>query len=328
MSLIYKLFATNYVLLSLFFGLFFLIDCSNSSTTIGVKPVIKVNNSVLTAKDFSKQLADILITYDSITANNPTTIQRIKESILKQFVFQEIIKNWAKENNIEITDSELSSESKKIRSLYPNDMSFRQSLASQGVSFNLWSDQLKESLLQKKVLEKMQISIEPPTENEIQSYIESNGDRFQIGEAVKIQQIVVLKKESSEHLLNLIKKGSDLGKLAKEYSITPESENLGITDWIERGTLDVFDQAFSMPIGGLSSIIKSPYGYHIYKVIDHRKSSRYTNDQAKKMASRYILANREQAKFSDWLDHEIRKTKIFRNNDLIQSITVKTKGKD
>jgi parvulin-like peptidyl-prolyl isomerase len=34
------------------------------------------------------------------------------------------------------------------------------------------------------------------------------------------------------------------------------------------------DAAFNLPIGSISDIVESPYGYHIIKVIDRKKESR------------------------------------------------------
>jgi peptidyl-prolyl cis-trans isomerase C len=73
-----------------------------------------------------------------------------------------------------------------------------------------------------------------------------------------------------EGILARARKGEDFGKLAKQFTDDPGSkERGGLYEDFERGAMvPAFDSlAFSLPLGGLSDVFETPYGYHIMKVI-------------------------------------------------------------
>ena len=109
-------------------GLFvFLTSCTWNSGRVANQPVMQVNNQSLSAKKFGVLLARQLKDFDSLNAKDPTNINRIKESILRNFILQTIVEEYAKSNEISVDDVELEKEINLIHSGYPNDLSFRQS---------------------------------------------------------------------------------------------------------------------------------------------------------------------------------------------------------
>src|SRR5690606_37024557 len=113
---------------------------------------------------------------------------------------------------------------------------------------------------------------------------------------------------------------------AKKFSTTPEASNNGETDWIAKGTLDIFDSAFGWPIGKRSPVLKSPYGYHIFEVIAKKPEMQLNFQEARASISRLMRADREQAAYSAWLEEQIKRARVFRNEELINSVTVVTRG--
>ena len=78
-------------------------------------------------------------------------------------------------------------------------------------------------------------------------------------------------------ILNKAKAGEDFGALAKSYSEDPGSKDKGgLYENFKRGTMvkPFEDAAFTVPIGELSDIIETRYGYHILKVISRSKETR------------------------------------------------------
>ncbi len=81
------------------------------------------------------------------------------------------------------------------------------------------------------------------------------------------QRQAALKKAQS--ILAQLRHGADFAKLAKQYSQDPGSAAQGgELGWITPGqTVPAFQQtAFSLPVGQISGIVKTVYGYHIIKV--------------------------------------------------------------
>jgi foldase protein PrsA len=75
-------------------------------------------------------------------------------------------------------------------------------------------------------------------------------------------------------LLERARKGEDIAELAKQYSEDPGSKANGglYEDFIRGRMVKPFDEAaFTVPVGELSNIIETQYGYHILKVISRNQ---------------------------------------------------------
>jgi parvulin-like peptidyl-prolyl isomerase len=75
----------------------------------------------------------------------------------------------------------------------------------------------------------------------------------------------------------MARSGHDFAKLANTYSEDPGSNTKGgLYENIGRGDMvKPFDlAAFNLPVGQISDIVETSYGYHIIKVIERKKEER------------------------------------------------------
>ncbi|MEK6774818.1 MAG: peptidyl-prolyl cis-trans isomerase [Bdellovibrionota bacterium] len=306
-------------------ALLLLAGCTSHTQKFSLKPVLEVNEHVLTAKEFSVKLARRLKDLDALAAKDPSTNQRAKEEILKTFIVQSLTLDWARYQKITLSEDELDKEVDKIRASYPDDLSFRRVLSEEKTSFSDWREQLRYSLIEKAVFKKIGEKTKPPSEAEIKSYYEENKETFKRKERIYLRQIVV-DEEAKAELLKAELKKKDFSALAIKYSIAPEAKAGGLVGWIEKGSVDFFDPLFSLPAGGVSVIFKSPFGYHIAKI--EKKSSAMTLplEEVRSRILQTLMAMKEQAEFVSWLDLQLRSAKVHRDNDLINAIRVDTRG--
>ncbi len=302
-----------------------LAGCTSHTQKFSLKPVLEVNEHVLTAKEFSVKLARRLKDLDALAAKDPSTNQRAKEEILKTFIVQSLTLDWARYQKIAVSEEALDKEVDKIRASYPDDLSFRRVLSEEKTSFSDWREQLRYSLIEKAVFKKIGEKTKPPSEADIKSYYEENKETFKRKERIYLRQIVVDEEAKAELLKTELKK-KDFSALAIKYSIAPEAKAGGLVGWIEKGAVDFFDPLFSLPAGGVSVIFKSPFGYHIAKI--EKKSSAMTLplEEVRSRILQTLLAMKEQAEFVSWLDLQLRSAKVHRDNDLINAIRVDTRG--
>ena len=84
-------------------------------------------------------------------------------------------------------------------------------------------------------------------------------------------------KTEIEDILAKAKAGADFAELAKQYSEdTGSKDNGGLYEDFPHGRMvkPFEDAAFSVPVGEISGVIETQYGYHILKVIDRKKETR------------------------------------------------------
>jgi peptidyl-prolyl cis-trans isomerase C len=299
--------------------------CNLGTSRLYSKPVVQVNDQALSAKDFSDQLARRLKSFDALAAKDPNNVKRSKEDVIRVFILQALTNDYAKANQLAINDSELEKEINVFRSSYPDDISFRRVLADENLSMSDWKEELRQTLLSRKVFQKVSEKITPPTPEEIHRYYEDNKNLFKRKERVYLRQIIIDELSKAQSIRDELRK-KEFTELARKYSVAPEGKNGGLVGWVEKGSVDIFDKAFNLPIGGLSQVLESSYGFHIFKVERKTGPGFASIEEVKKEIVQAISGKKEQAEFSAWLDKQIRASKVMRDNDLLSAITVETRG--
>ena len=110
-------------------------------------------------------------------------------------------------------------------------------------------------------------------------------------------------RKKIEEVLARAKAGEDFAALAKQYSEDPGSkDNGGLYENFGRGAMvkPFEDAAFSVPIGELSGIVETTYGYHILKIVDRKKETR-TLDEAKGEIEARLKQGKQQAAFTAFM---------------------------
>ncbi|MGE3756182.1 MAG: peptidyl-prolyl cis-trans isomerase [Pseudobdellovibrionaceae bacterium] len=304
----------------------FLGGCTSPSTEVGNQTIAQVNEKKLTAAEFSNRLGKKLRVFDALAAKDPNTVSRAKEEVIKDFILRALAMEWAEKNDLVVSDALLEQEINRVRAFYPDDNAFRNLLAQEGLALNDWKEDLRGSLLEKIVMKKISEKIPNPSEDEIQKDYNENKEKFRQKEKIFLRQIVTDTDTNAQNLKAELK-GKKFEDIAKKFSVAPEGKDGGLVGWIERGSVDIFDKAFDLPINQPSQVYESPYGFHIFKVEKKSPAGFLSLSDVREQVSRSLKAQREQAEFASWLDKQIRANKILRNNDLIHAISVQTRSK-
>jgi len=88
---------------------------------------------------------------------------------------------------------------------------------------------------------------------------------------------IINDEKKMEEILAKAKSGEDFGELARQHSEDDGSkENGGLYENFGRGRMvKPFEEAaFSVPVGEISPIVETDFGFHIIKVIDRKKETR------------------------------------------------------
>ncbi len=314
-----------YFIASLFFAMVFLPGCTgNGRFTNAV--VVQVNEHKLTTKKMAELLARQLKSLDALAAKDPINLSRAKEEIVRTFIINSISKDYAKSFGIVVSDAEIDAEVNATRATYPDDLSFRRELAQENLSLNDWRDEISTSLLSKKVFLKVGEKIKKPTDVEIRSYFEKNKEHYRRKDRIFLRQIVLDDLTKAQTVREEVAKKKDFSELAKKYSVSPEGKQGGVVGWIERGSVDIFDKAFQLPLGGVSQVLESAYGFHIFKTERRAASGIASLDEVRPQIIDLLQAQKEQIEFMGWLDKQLRSVRVLKNAELIQAINVETRG--
>jgi len=107
----------------------------------------------------------------------------------------------------------------------------------------------------------------------------------------------------AKEILDRIKNGEDFGALAKELSEDPGSKDkggdLGFFD--RRRMVQSFDSAaFSLEVGEVSDIVRTPFGFHIIKLTEIKEYAPF-DDQVETLKSEFKRGNMFKTAYADYL---------------------------
>ncbi len=138
---------------------------------------------------------------------------------------------------------------------------------------------------------------------------------------VEASHILVSEEAEAQALLVRVKGGENFATLAGKYSMDPGSRSKGGNlGYFGTGTMvESFEKAaFTLKVGEISEIIKSPFGYHIIKVTDSRLRK---FEGKEKDIEKAALAEKQQKVFQKWYSE-------LRQGAKIEILSPKLRGHD
>lgn len=225
--------------------------------------------------------------------NDSAGVAKLEATVLNEMIDAELLVQKAKVEKVEVSEEDLErtmdQRLKEIRSRFGSEAEFRSELKKAG--FGTPDDYRKRQLeilrrgqLQQEVFRKLKqdgkLSSAPVSESEVtEAYDQSKATLPKREARISFKQIVVAPKPTpaakaaarakAESLLVEISKGGDFEQIAKRESMDPGSKDLGgDLGWFRRGAmLRPFEEmAFALPVGRVSPIVETSYGFHIIRV--------------------------------------------------------------
>jgi peptidyl-prolyl cis-trans isomerase C len=230
-------------------------------------------------------------------------LRYVIDPLLNKLVDHYLVLEYGRQNGITVSKEELESEIQGIMKDYPDEAVFRQMLLKRYLDFEKWKEGLKEQLLVKKIMRKVSESITPVTFEEINTYYETHRNEFKRPQMVKFRQIVTKSKGEAEDIRKRLEKGENMDDLARQHSIAPEAEMGGQVGWVSKGDLNesMEKRIFALPVGRISQITKTPYGYHIFEVQSKRPEGYRSLSEAMKEIESTLFLRKQETFHERWL---------------------------
>jgi parvulin-like peptidyl-prolyl isomerase len=226
--------------------------------------IAQVNEEQIPIEQFDREFKELILESDMDAKE--TGLGTLRRVCLDQVIERKILVQEARRSGIKVSPEELNQAIFDVETDYPGK-GFGEKLGLKGMTFEEWKVRLEEKLLAEKVIRNSFHSPEKIDEKEALQYYEDHRSSFQIDQKVRVRQIVVADGEEAIQILKRLKKGETFEKVAKEKSLGPEKVEGGDLGYFSPGEKPAeFNHVFSMEVGAVSEVIKSPYGYHIFKL--------------------------------------------------------------
>ncbi len=301
-----------------------LVACSKQTKDSFEDPIITVNQSQLSGSDFSKRLVRKFVEQE-VKYPKPEIINVLKKQIVEDFILQTIFENYAQEKNILVKKEDLDFDFKKFKKGFPDSDSFGIFLNESGQSIKTFKKSLKEetlrNLVKKDLFETQDLKLE---KKELLDFYNKNIDQFQREDQIHLKQIVFESDEDGNKIKALLKKTGtkNFENLARKYSLGPEKKDGGDLGWVNTSSYSAFAEAAKTSNGGITDIIKSENGSHIFKVVDKRKKTTLSFGAVEKQIAETILKDKKNVYINSWVRKRIGSSKIKVNEDLLNKISV------
>jgi peptidyl-prolyl cis-trans isomerase C len=275
-----------------------LAGCQDKATDL--PPILfQVDGRVVTLEQFQKAFRTTLPTGKTLTADERNELQR---AYLVQAIDRELILAEADRLGVTVSAAEIETTLVDARQEYDPD-AFGELLEQRGMTLDEWRLELRDGLLMEKVVRLAAYPQATVTEAEVAEYYRQNQAEFDRPEQVRARQILVETEAEGERLLGLLRSGESFAEVAGKYSLSPDSEQGGDLGFFARDEMPAeFDTTvFSLPVGRVSELVKSPYGVHIFQVEEKRQAKRLSLQEAAGEIRARLLRQAEEAVYQRWL---------------------------
>ncbi len=297
--------------------LIFLWGCNQWGTGLPEHIIAQVNEEQIPVEELDREFKELIL--ESGKEVKETELGNLKQAYLDQVIERKILVQEARRLGIKISQEELNQAISEIKMDYPGE-GFGEKLGLKGTTLDEWKSRLEEKLLAEKIIRGAFHPPEKIDEKEALQYYEEHRSSFQIALKVKARQIVVADGEEAIQILKRLKKGENFEKLAKEKSLGPEKIQGGDLGYFSQGEKPTeFDSVFTMEVGAISEVIKSPYGYHIFKLEEKTQPRPIPFDEAKSEILQELGRKKGEENYQKWLKDLKGKAKVRVNKKWLKS---------
>jgi peptidyl-prolyl cis-trans isomerase C len=254
----------------------------------------------------------------------PDRRDEIYRGALDQLIVYTLLKQESKSKAVKIEDAEIDKKVQELRGQFPTQEAFEKALKDRGMTVDSLKSDARVDLSVNKVMDGVVANVPGPTDAEAKDFYDKNPDKFKQDAQVRASHILVRvdpnadaktkaqAKAEIESVLKELKAGGDFAKLAQKHSQDGSASQGGDLGYFPKGQMvPEFDQAaFSLPVGQLSGIVTTQFGYHILKVTDKKPPRTVPFEETQAQIKQYLEQDKKQKAADAYIDGLKKKAKI------------------
>ena len=294
--------------------LFIVWGCGPLGEGLPENVVARINQDDVTLEEFDREFKEQILEPGKEVAGKK--LGDLKKAYLDQIIERKILAQEAHRTGITVSSEELNQAVLEMRRDY-SEREFGERLNSRGMTLEEWKARLKEKLLAEKMIRTASHYRGKIDDTEALQYYETNRSSFQLPPRVRVRQIVVADGEEALQILRRLKKGEAFEKLVAQKSLGPEKARGGDLGYFSPGERPPeFDHVFSMEVGTVSEVIKTPYGYHIFKLEQKMEARQMPFEEVRADILQELGQKKGEEEYWKWLRGLKEKSKVVINKKL------------
>jgi len=287
-----------------------LVSCERggSAPSPGGRPVAVVNGTPISAEALRRELALASAGDGEDLEATPALRRRAAEDLVDRALLLE----EAHRRGLAVPPEAAERAFAGLREQYPAG-EFEAELASEQLGPADVKARLKDQLTVARLFEVAVFqSVQVSDEAARRRYEERAADHEQPAQVRALHIVARSRDEAEKARAEVRRRPKSFGEVARRVSISPEAQQGGDLGWFGRGSgmPEVFDACFELPIGQVSEVIPSPYGFHVFKVLERRPARRRPFEEVRDEIARGLLVDARAKAQDDFVAALRAKAKI------------------
>ena len=267
--------------------------------------VAVVNDEVVTANELRTRarMAEVQLRRQKI---QPPAADVLERQVLERMIVDRAQLQLARETGVRVDDATVNATLGRIAE--SNGLSvqvLRQRLEADGISFTQFRDDIRQDIILNRLREREVDSRVQISDSELENFIAAQAGVAADSEEINLAQILLRVPENSasdrieatrnraDELMAQLKGGADFARIAASFSNAPEALQGGELGWRNADRLPTLfiDAVKGLKQGDTTSVIRSPNGFHILKVLGRRSGvdSKLALGPVQQTRARHIL---------------------------------------
>ncbi len=286
--------------------------------------IVTVNGEMVTKADFEAELSRELQAMEGEAPRSPEQVEPYKQALVETLTERIALLQAARTALVTVTPEEVDRRVLALASEYPAE-SFEAALAQGQTTRIELEKKTKEQLIIEKLFETQVYARIAVTEDGIRRYYDEHIDDFSEPEQVRASQIVVKGLDDAKKLQQQLWAGKKFPDLARRYSLGPEARVGGDLGFFPRGVMPPqFDEVvFKLPVGQVSDIISTEYGFHLFKVMEKKPARKRELSDVRGDIEKKLVADLREKAQKDYVKTLRTAAVVTVNNDALQSVSTR-----
>jgi peptidyl-prolyl cis-trans isomerase C/foldase protein PrsA len=296
--------------------------CSNSEheSSPGPRAVAVVNGEVIALADFQEALDEIRSVGKGFFVDKERA-NSLKRDLLERMIDTRLLLQEARRRRIVLDPKVAEASLDLARREYPPG-GLEEELLKKGKSVEAYLKETGSSLLLRKLLKREVVDRIAVSREEVEKYYNEHRDQFRKPEEVRVRQIVTKSEEEAEKLRKMILRGTSFEELARKHSLGPEAKKGGDLGYFPRGRMPpaIEEACFKLWSSHVSRVAASPYGFHLFQLVDRRPARELTLDEASAEIERKLADEKTREAESYYIRSLREKASIQRDLSLLDKV--------
>ncbi|MDA8387646.1 MAG: peptidylprolyl isomerase [Nitrospiraceae bacterium] len=276
------------------------------------KVAATVNSAPIYMDEFDAE--DLAVQKALLGSGKPLTcgqVVSVQKEVLESLIRRQILYQESEKMGIKPDEGAVDKEIGALENRFPGKAGFKEALRRMAISEDILRSRLERNSSVGQYIGRFAANVKV-TDNDLVNYYEGHLDLFKQPLQVRVGHILIKSdpgwdasrkqeaRRKAGKILKELQAGKDFSALARQQSDGPERADGGDLGYVRRGQMaPQFEKVvFGLMPGQTSGIVETPYGFHLFKVIDRKPETVLAYDAVKERIRQYLVQQkaRQEAK--------------------------------